>query len=107
MQEHYPMKIFTAAATAASLFVSFAAQAEIREPVVVRVRHADLDLRRPDHRAQLDARIRRAALIACGPVTMDLRRNADFARCRKEMLADAAPKLAALSQAPIALASNN
>lgn len=101
------MKIFTAAAIAASLFVSVAAAADVREPVVVRVRHADLDLHRADQRAQLDARIRRAALIACGPVTMDLRRNADSARCRKEMLADAAPKLAALTQAPMTLASKD
>ncbi len=101
------MKMFTAAAMAASLFVSVAAQAEMREPVTVTVRHADLDLRRADHRAQLHARIRRATMMACGPVTVDLRRNLDVSRCRREMMADATTKVAALSTAPVALASKN
>lgn len=102
------MKKFTAAAIAASLFASAAAQAEIREPVTVTVRHADLDLHRAADRAQFDARIRRAATMACGHVTTDLRRNADITRCRREMMADAAIKVAALSTAaPVALASNN
>ncbi|WP_167345441.1 UrcA family protein [Sphingomonas yabuuchiae] len=102
------MKKFTAAAIAASLFASATAQAEMREPVTVTVRHADLDLYRADDRAQLDARIRRAATMACGHVTVDLRRNADIARCRREMMADAAIKVAALSSAaPVALASKN
>ncbi len=101
------MKKFTAAAFAASLCMSVAAHAEMREPVTATIRYADLDLHRADHRAQLDARIRRAAAIACGSVTNDLRRNADISRCRHEMVADAAPKIAALSMAPVALASKN
>lgn len=101
------MKMFTAAAIAASLFAPVAAQADIREPVTVTVRHADLDLLRADHRAKLDARIRRAAMMACGAVTTDLRRDNDITRCRREMMADAAIKVAALSTIPVALASKN
>ncbi|WP_294280857.1 UrcA family protein [uncultured Sphingomonas sp.] len=100
------MKIFTAAAFAASLFASVAVHAEERETVSMTVRHGDLDLRRADHRAQLDARIRRAAMIACGTVTADLRQNDDIARCRREMTADAAVKVAALSPSRVQLASN-
>jgi hypothetical protein len=40
-------------------------------------------------------------------VTVDLRRNLDVSRCRREMMADATIKVAALSTAPVALASKN
>ncbi len=100
------MKIFTAAAFAGSLFASVTVHAEERETISMTVRHGDLDLRRADHRAQLDSRIRRAAMIACGTVTADLRQNDDIARCRREMTADAAVKVAALSPSRVQLASN-
>ena len=100
------MTMFTTAAVAASLFAPVAAQAEMRDPVTVTVRHGDLDLRRADHRAMLEARIRRAATIACGPVTADLRHNLDVSRCRREMTVDATTKLAALST-PVMLASKH
>lgn len=101
------MNIFTTAAFAALLCMSVAVRAEDREPVTIKVRHGDLDLRRADHRAALDVRIRRAAMIACGPVTADLRHNDDVARCRREMLADATTKVATLPQMRVALASKH
>jgi len=98
-------KIF-AVALAASFFLSGASvEAQVREPVSIKVRHADLDFHRPDHRAMLDARIRRAAAIACGPMTNDLAQNEGVARCRAEMRADADVKVAALLAAPVMLAS--
>ena len=105
------MTKFMSAALAASVFVpaflssAVPAQAEMREAVTVSVHHADLDLRQPEQRAKLDARIRHAAAIACGPMTRDLRINGDIARCRAEMRADSVVKSAALSAAPVALAS--
>ncbi len=80
------MTKFMSAALAASVFVpaflgsAVPAQAEMREAVTVSVHHADLDLRQPEQRAKLDARIRHAAAIACGPMTRDLRINGDIAR---------------------------
>lgn len=100
------MTKFMSAAFAASVLVSaLPAHAEMREAVTVSVHHADLDLRQPEQRAKLDARIRHAAAIACGPITRDLRINGDIARCRAEMRADSVVKIAALSAAPVALAS--
>lgn len=100
------MTKFMSAAFAASLLVSaVSVQAEVRETVRVTVRHHDLDLHRADHRAMLGARIRRAAAIACGPLTQDVRGNADVSRCRAEMRANGAVQIAALSDAPVALAS--
>ncbi|WP_343525176.1 UrcA family protein [Sphingomonas sp.] len=101
------MSKIIAAAFAASVFMCGASvEAQMREPITVKVHYADLNLARADQRAVLDARIRRAANSACGPITVDIASNADVLHCRKEMHADAAVKLAGLSPAPIALASN-
>ncbi|WP_341505720.1 UrcA family protein [Sphingomonas sp. 2378] len=106
MQELKPMKNLCAVALAALVFAP-SVQAAERQTVSAAIPHADLDLRRADHRTMLDARIRHATTLACGPMTTDLIINADVARCRKEMRADAAIKVAALTtQAPVALASN-
>lgn len=97
-------KIFAVALATSFVLSGASVQAQVREPVSIKVRHADLDLHRPDHRATLDARIRRAAAIACGPMTNDLAQNEGVTRCRAEMQADAAVKVAALL-APVMLAS--
>lgn len=107
------MTKFMSAAFAASILVPAIlmsaapaqAQAQTREAVTATVRHSDLDLRKPEHRAMLDARLRRAAAIACGYMTRDLRINSDITRCRAEMRADSAVKVAALTNAPVMLAS--
>ncbi|MFN3674652.1 MAG: UrcA family protein [Sphingomonas pseudosanguinis] len=105
------MTKFMSAAFAASILVpailmsAAPAQAQTRETVTATVRHRDLDLRKPEHRAMLDARLRRAAAIACGHMTRDLRINGDITRCRAEMRADSAVKVAALTNAPVMLAS--
>ncbi len=105
------MTKFMSAAFAASVLVpaflmsASSAQAEVREVVTAKVHHADLDLRKPEHRAMLDARLRRAAAMACGHMTRDLRINGDINRCRAEMRADSVVKVAALANAPVMLAS--
>lgn len=99
-------KTFAVAVSAILFVCASSAQAQIRERVTATVRYSDLDLRRADQRAQFGERVRRAAAIACGPITQDMQRNIDIHRCRSEMRADAVVQVAALTTAPVALASN-
>lgn len=94
-------------ALAAALFACLpsAVAAQDRQPVRVQVRHGDLDLSRADHRAMLDARLRRAAHAACGQQGRELKVIADIRRCEAEMRRDGSVQIAALvARAPVALA---
>lgn len=97
----------TALAVIAAACLSSAAQADVRDTVSIRVRHADLNLTRADDRATFDRRVRRAADIVCIARGGDWWMRRDVARCKAEMLADASNKAAMMSAraTPTVLAS--
>ena len=97
----------TALAVIAAACLSSTAQAETRDTVSIRVRHADLNLTRAADRATFDARVRRAANIACVAQGSDWRLRRDAERCKAEMRADASNKAAVIAAraTPTVLAS--
>jgi UrcA family protein len=66
------------------------------EPVVVRIKLADLDLSGRQGQRALDRRIDTALIRVCGmPVLYSQTEMADIAACKDRMLASAAPQIAA------------
>ncbi|KQM65064.1 hypothetical protein ASE75_08445 [Sphingomonas sp. Leaf17] len=90
------IRIAVLAVTAAAC-LSSTAQAEMRDAVTVRVRHADLNLTRAADRAMFDIRVRRAANIACVAQGSDRRMRRDAERCKAEMRADGSNKAALIA----------
>lgn len=99
------MTIRTLALAAAALTcLSFAAHAELREPVTAHVSYAGLDLASAEGRRLLDSRIDAAARRACTSVVSGMRGYADIRRCRREMKQDAQVRVAQLAR-PVTVAS--
>ncbi len=71
----------------------------VRSPVSARVSTADLDLTRAAGRAGLHRRLSVAAQRACGLAQAQWHERRDAERCYREMMADGAGKIAALTPA--------
>jgi len=75
-------------------FVTVAAATPLRaETMSVPVAYGDIDIGQPSGAAVLDARIRRAARLACGPE--DVGNRIAIARCRADAVESAYVRLAA------------
>ena len=88
--------IHAALAAAACLCASMPVAAQERIATTVRVPVSGLDLNSAAGRAILDTRLRGAIRNACAPTGASLAEAADSQRCRREMTADAAVRIAAL-----------
>lgn len=74
-----------------------------REMVSVHVSRAGLDLGRPGDRARMMKRVRRAAVLACRPVSAAVVDSADAQRCRREMSDSGDAAIARLAGSRVAL----
>lgn len=94
------MKIFKTVASAAivgaCLISAGASATPNREPVTVRVRHADLNLKSDTGRSAFQHRLRAAIKSACAPRDAGLAGLSDARQCRSEMTEDARVQTAAM-----------
>ena len=89
------MKTAIALAAVVALANSAAAAQTVTEPASVHVRYADLDLRQPQARAELDRRVGAAVIRVCrAPAHADLVSVYRFQDCRRSAWAKARVQLA-------------